>query len=234
MQVKGVFFDWFNTLAGYETPRETLYQKAFSQFGFEMDARTIYKGIQRGDRYYFSKSAPLNTAKTLSEQARYYYLYPQFIADEARLDVPEAVQLAVIQKALAEFSGKLVLFEDSVPVVKMLKQRRLIVGVITNADAKILKTISNSGLGELLDVVTTSEEAKAEKPAASIFRLALEKSRLKASEAVFVGDQYQNDVVGATGAGIPAILLDRQDALPDGADYIRVKSLNEIINHLNP
>jgi HAD superfamily hydrolase (TIGR01509 family) len=231
---KGVFFDWFNTLAGYETPRESLYQKAFKQYGIELNTRTIYKGIQRGDRYYFSKGAPLmNTANTLEANARYYHLYPQYIADEAHLEISSEIQLAVVQKALSEFNNKMVLFDDCLPVIRTLKQNHLFVGIITNADARVLKMIENSGIAELVDVVTTSEEAKSEKPDAVIFRLALSKVNLKASEAVFVGDQYQNDVVGAVGAGLSAILLDRNDALPDGNDYVRVQSLTEVLIQVN-
>jgi len=232
MKYKGIFFDWFNTLAGYETPRERLYQKAFQEAGIELNLSTIYRGIQRGDRYYFSKSAPLNTAQTLEDQARYYCRYPQFISDEAHLDVSSDTQIAVLKKALTQFSGRMVLFSDCLPVMKQLKERNLVVGIITNADAKILKVIAGAGLGTLVDSITTSEEARSEKPDAAIFRLALSKTGLKPQEAIFVGDQYQNDVVGANGAGLKAILLDRQEALADGRDYVRIKTLSDIIDYL--
>jgi putative hydrolase of the HAD superfamily len=233
MRYKGVFFDWFNTLAGYETPRELLYQKAFKQYGVELNTRAIFNGIQRGDRYYFTKGAPLlNTADTLEARARYYYLYPHYIADEAKLDISSDIQLSVLQKVLSAFTNKMVLFNDSIPALQALKKDKLTVGVITNADARVLQMIENSGVGSLLDVVTTSEEARSEKPDAGIFRLALSKANLKASEVVFVGDQYQNDVVGATGVGMAAILVDRFNALEDGNDYVRVRSLTEVAKHL--
>lgn len=233
MKYKGVFFDWFNTLSGYKTPRESLYQKAFEQYGIELSTRTIFKGIQRGDRYYFSKGAPLmNTSDTLEAKARYYILYPRFISDEAHLDVPPDIQLAVVQRALSEFNGQMVLFDDCLPLLQTLKQNHMLTGIITNADARVLKTIENSVIGSLIDIVTTSEEAKADKPSSAIFRLALSKASLKPSEAVFVGDQYENDVVGAKNAGMAAILLDRLDALADGDDYMRVRSLTEIVDHI--
>jgi hypothetical protein len=111
MQYRGVFFDWFNTLSGYETPREYLYQKVFEQLGIELNLSTIYQGIQRGDRYYFSKTAPLRpSSNSLEDLSRYYFMYPQFIVDEARLDVPAEIQLKVIRETLSKFSGKMVLY----------------------------------------------------------------------------------------------------------------------------
>jgi len=41
MKYKGIFFDWFNTLAGYETPRERLYQESFQEAGIELILSTI-------------------------------------------------------------------------------------------------------------------------------------------------------------------------------------------------
>ncbi len=233
MKYKGVFFDWFNTLTGYETSRELLYQRAFDQRGIELNTGTIFKGIQRGDRYYFSQGAPvMNTASTLKELSRHYYLYPQFIVDEAHLDIPADIQIEVVQQVLSEFKNNQVLFADCLPAVRALKQNHLSVGIITNADAKVLKMIETSAIAPMVDTVTTSEEARAEKPAAAIFNLALRKAGLQASEAVFVGDQYHNDVVGARRAGIAAILIDRYNVLSDGDDYIRVQSLVDIIKHL--
>ncbi len=233
MKYKGVFFDWFNTLTGYETSRELLYQRAFDQRGIELNTGTIFKGIQRGDRYYFSQGAPvMNTASTLKELSRHYYLYPQFIVDEAHLDIPADIQIEVVQQVLSEFKNNQVLFADCLPAVRALKQNHLSVGIITNADAKVLKMIETSAIAPMVDTVTTSEEARAEKPAAAIFNLALRKAGLQASEAVFVGDQYHNDVVGARRAGIAAILIDRYNVLSDGDDYIRVQSLADIIKHL--
>jgi HAD superfamily hydrolase (TIGR01549 family) len=233
MKYKGVFFDWFNTLSGYKTPRESLYQKAFQQHGIELSTRTIFKGIQRGDRYYFSKGAPLlNTSDTIEARAKYYVLYPRFISDEAHLDIPSDIQLAVVQKALSEFNGQMVLFDDCLPLFQTLKQNHVLTGIITNADTRVMKMIESSAIGNLVDIVTTSEEAKADKPSLAIFKLALNKAALEASEAVFVGDQYENDVVGAKNAGMAAILIDRLDALPDGSDYLRVRSLAEIVNYI--
>jgi putative hydrolase of the HAD superfamily len=233
MKFKGVFFDWFNTLSGYKTPRELLYQKAFEQHGIELSTKTIFKGIQRGDRYYFSKGAPsMNTSDTIEARARYYILYPRFISDEAQLDISSDIQLAVVQKALSEFNGQMVLFDDCLPLFQILKQKHILTGIITNADARVLKTIESSYIGSLVDIVTTSEEAKADKPSSAIFQLALSKAALKASEALFVGDQYENDVVGAKSVGMAAILLDRLDALSDGNDYTRVRSLTEIVDHI--
>ena len=47
-----------------------------------------------------------------------------------------------------------------------------------------------------------------EKPDPRIFRIALERAGVAATEAVYVGDLYSIDVVGARAAGLSAILMD--------------------------
>ena len=47
-----------------------------------------------------------------------------------------------------------------------------------------------------------------EKPDPRIFHLALERAGVAAAEAVYVGDLYSVDVVGARAAGLSAILMD--------------------------
>jgi putative hydrolase of the HAD superfamily len=47
-----------------------------------------------------------------------------------------------------------------------------------------------------------------EKPNARIFQMALERAGLGPGQAVYVGDLYSVDVLGARAAGLPAVLLD--------------------------
>jgi putative hydrolase of the HAD superfamily len=47
-----------------------------------------------------------------------------------------------------------------------------------------------------------------EKPDPRIFHLGLREANVEAAEAVYVGDLYSVDVLGARGAGLDGILLD--------------------------
>ena len=60
--------------------------------------------------------------------------------------------------------------------------------------------------------------------------MALERAGVRASEAVYVGDQYETDVVGARGGGINPVLIDRYDLLTKVSDCPRIHSLTELLN----
>ena len=64
--------------------------------------------------------------------------------------------------------------------------------------------IDRVGIRPCFDVILVSGELGIHKPDPRIFRLALRKLRVRAENAVFVGDHLINDVNGAQKAGIPA------------------------------
>ena len=82
------------------------------------------------------------------------------------------------------------------------------VGVISDYDDQPLYgMIEKLKLVELLDSITSSEEVKSYKPAKRIFSAALTKAACIASEAIYVGDRWDRDVVGAKNAGMVSVLI---------------------------
>lgn len=92
--------------------------------------------------------------------------------------------------------------------LRLVRAARLGAAVISNSNGSVRGILDSLGLGRHLDFVVDSSEVGAEKPDARIFRLALERAGLDPEEAVYVGDLYSVDVLGARGAGLAAVLLD--------------------------
>ena len=232
--IKAVFFDWFNTLTHFDPPRAGLYSRAFQQFGLELAPKAIMRGILAGDLYCFEENtkSPVEE-RSAEEQAKVYSYYPKAILTEAGVKVSEDLQLKILRIVQQQFKGDaLVLFDDVLSTLKMLKERRLILGLITNATKEKLSLHNKLGLEHYLDFVVTSQEVGADKPKPPIFLAALDRAGVKAFEALHVGDQYQLDVMGAIGAGINPILIDRYDLYPDVDNYPRICSLTELVQHL--
>jgi len=61
---------------------------------------------------------------------------------------------------------------------------------------------------------------------------ALEKAQVKAEEAMYVGDQYDLDIIGARGVGMKAVLIDRNDSFSNVTDCPRIHSLTEIVEYI--
>jgi FMN phosphatase YigB (HAD superfamily) len=60
----------------------------------------------------------------------------------------------------------------------------------------------------------------------------MRRAAVQPSEAVYVGDQYQVDCVGAERAGMKGILIDRGGYLQGMTNCPRIQSLGELTGHL--
>jgi putative hydrolase of the HAD superfamily len=82
--------------------------------------------------------------------------------------------------------------------------------VASNWDISLHGVLRETGLRDLLDAVATSAEVGASKPAGELFAAALVLAGVGAAEAIHVGDNFAEDVEGATAAGIEAVWLRRE------------------------
>lgn len=93
-------------------------------------------------------------------------------------------------------------------VLNGLRAQGVTLGVISNADGRIGAILEKCGIAKLFDTVIDSHDVGVEKPDPRIFMLALERLGIRPDQALYVGDIYGIDVVGAERAGLAAALLD--------------------------
>jgi len=232
--IKAIFFDWFNTLAHFDPPRHQLYSQALREFGIELPPLKIIRGILIGDQHYFEENAKSPVEKrSPEEQVEVYIHYPQAILAEAGVNAPRELPLKILKTVKKQFKGvTFALFDDVLPTLKTLKQRNIILGLITNLTKDVNLICRKLGLEPSLDFVVTPQEVGADKPKPPIFLAALDRAKVEASQAVHVGDQYNIDVVGARGVGITPILIDRYDTFPEVSDCSRIHNLSELAQYL--
>ncbi len=103
------------------------------------------------------------------------------------------------------------LYPEVGETLSTLKERGLMLGVISNFDSRLAVILDGLGAGPCFDQICISSRIGYAKPARHIFQAALDRHAVAASEAVHVGDSEENDYYGALHAGLKAILVDRGD-----------------------
>ena len=234
--IKVITFDWFNTLAHYEPPREQIQSRALEKFGINVSPKQIIPALLVADQDYFeeNKSHPIRK-RSSEEQARIYAQYQERILAKLEVDISEQpdLPLKIMAEAQQLYQGiRFTLFDDVLPTLYTLKERGLTLGLLTNFDRDMQPICHELGLDPYIDFVITSADVGVDKPEAPIFFTALERAGVSASEAVHVGDQYKLDVLGARAVGINPILLDRYDFFPEVTDCPRISSLNNLIKEI--
>jgi len=116
------------------------------------------------------------------------------------------------------------LLPGAMSTLQQLRERGWPVGIITDGSSSIqTRKLRQCGLDGLVDPLITPDDAGAFKPAPRIFAHGAEQVGIQASENLYVGDSWDNDVEGARAAGWQAVWLsDTAQSTQIGADGVVV------------
>jgi len=104
-----------------------------------------------------------------------------------------------------EFRNKVVFFEGAIEVLTTLSEKYNVYALTNgNADVKMI------GIDKYLSGAVSSAEVGVSKPSPEIFEAVLNKAGEKAKSCIHVGDDYEDDIVGAYNAGIASIWLNHR------------------------
>ncbi len=129
-----------------------------------------------------------------------------------RLGVTEPAMVAALTAWRREYNAPVGLWNVREPAAEaalvLARESGAQAAVISNSNGTARSILESVGLARYLDFVIDSSEVGVEKPDPRIFALALERARVGAEDAVYIGDLYSIDVLGARAAGLDAVLLD--------------------------
>lgn len=214
--LKAIFFDVGNTLLFPDRPHilAPLYQRKLTP------SLEQWHAIERKTKKEFDEILQHDGKADHS----FWYLFYSHLLQEL------GVHDDILRDALVDATRVSAHWRDIRPGTRELLQRlgrRYPLAVISNADGKIANVLERCGIADCFLAITDSGLVGHEKPHPAIFKAALRAMDATPEESLYVGDVYSVDYLGATGAGMQAILFDvsgayRESGLP------RVESLEEL------
>jgi putative hydrolase of the HAD superfamily len=230
--IKAIFFDLYQTLIHYQPSQEELEAGALKNLGVEITAAALRMPILTANEFIYNRIAK----KPLSQRSRedtmaLYSEYQRVVLKEAGIAADEKIVMRLLGM-MQQAKMDLVLFDDVIPALDGLKKPDLKLGLISNIEQNMTATLDKLGLTARLDIIVTSQDAGFTKPKPQIFQYALNKVGVQPADAVYVGDQYQVDIIGAQGAGMQGILIDRDGYYQEKLDCVKIKSLKDLVNYL--
>jgi putative hydrolase of the HAD superfamily len=94
-------------------------------------------------------------------------------------------------------------------LIERCRRAGLTVGVISNWHSAVHHLLRECGLAPGIEFILVSSEFGWRKPSPKIFEHALTRAMVPASQAVHVGDSWEDDVVGAASAGVHPVFFQR-------------------------
>jgi putative hydrolase of the HAD superfamily len=146
-------------------------------------------------------------------------------------DEPEALD-RIFDGYLREFERSWRAFDDVDGMLASLAAAGLATAVLSNGTIEQQNDkLTRVGLAGRVGPVFTAESLGVAKPDAGAFLEACSRWGMPPDAVVNVGDRYDLDVVGARGAGLRAVFLDRNGTGPAG-EACRIRSLTELADRL--
>lgn len=187
-------------------------------------ARSLHRGEERVGElfteafrlfYYGKQLDPFEACTPESDRAFWIKLY-RYILDKLRVD-EENWSEDQIHACCHELYDVFTqpehyqLFSDVAECLPQFRALGLRLGIISNFAPTLSSILEHKGILHYFDPVIVSTEVGLEKPDPAIFKLALERSGLKAADVLYIGDHDRNDIWAPSQAGIDAVKIKRYD-----------------------
>lgn len=128
-------------------------------------------------------------------------------------------------------SGSVVyLFDDVKETISYLKEKYRLAILTNGSPISQRRKLESTGILDQFELSVVSGEAGIDKPDHRIFDIMCERLGVEAKDCLYIGDNYENDVLGARNAGWSAIYLNRLHLPSDELQMVdSLKKLKKIL-----
>ncbi len=226
---QAVFFDVGNTLLYPYPSVSEVCRQVLARAGHTRDLSAIDELMPLVDAYYEDRYREDDTFWTdEGETSGVWVGMYSLLARDLGID-RDAEELA--RSVYDEFGrpDRWMAYPDVRPAFERVIARGAKVGIISNWDRRLEGLLEGLGLGDMIGTVVSSADVGLRKPDPRIFELACARLEVDPGHCVHVGDHHYADILGATTAGMTAVLIDRHGIDATGA---AIASLDELDEHL--
>ncbi len=219
-----VFFDVDDTLIEWTVSWVDAFVQAAGEVGVEIVPGDSLQALNTGFSTFYEEYVREH-AETGDEMA-FWRAYDGRILEMlgVRAELPRAAE-RVIQLLRHPDSRRL--YAEVPEVLRALSDRGARLGIVSGRP-RAGPDLAALGVLDYFTPVIDAFAARSAKTEGRMFHMAAEVAEAAGLPAWHVGDNYEGDVVGARGAGLRAVLVDRRDAHREAYCH-RVRDLREVL-----
>lgn len=226
MTIRAVFFDAGATLLYPDPPVEEVYARAFSDDGARFSGGDLRDALAA--TWAAVQSEEKDGADRYGGVRGEAEFWRAFLTRVRGLLDGGAVTPAAFEKLAEHFRSREAwrVYPDVFPILEHLTAAGVALAVVSNWDSFLPRLLEGHGLTPFFRTISVSAIEGTGKPEAEIFRRTCTRLAVAPGAVLHVGDSPREDYEGARGAGLRAVLLDRDDRHPHVPE--RIRSLAEI------
>ena len=228
--IKAIFFDLDGTLRHSVPSGGDVFTDYARTLGFQVSHEDRLRAM-RWEHLYWASSTDLrdDLLAHAGETEKFWIEYSRRRLVALGIAPAMAREYAPMVSAHmgAEYKPECVIPDDVRSALAQLKQAGYIMAVLSNRDKSFAELLQTHKISEYFDFCVAAGEVNAYKPDPGLFEHALQRANVTAQQAIYVGDNYFADVVGARRAGLTPVLVDPLGIFPE-ADCITIKTFDEL------
>ncbi|MFS8855788.1 HAD-IA family hydrolase [Synechococcus sp. H55.7] len=210
-----LFFDAVGTLFRVRGGVGQAYSQVAAEYGVRVDPPALDCAFAQAFAQAPTPACPGLTGSVLQEWERAWWrqVVRQTFAQVGSLAAFGEGQFEVFFAHLFEYfagAGPWELYPETLPVLQVLQQEGIRLGVISNFDSRLPGVLQQLQLGSYFSSLTLSTQVGYAKPDPRIFQAALAAQGIPPAAACHIGDSHREDYQGAKAAGLKALWLDRE------------------------
>jgi len=225
--LKAVFFDVGNTMLRPHPSVSAVVREVLADAGHIRDISAIDVHMPLVDAYYEDRYREDDTFWRSEDETSEVWVGMYSLLCR-KLDIHADAEM-IAKRVYDEFGdpGRWAAYDDVVPALQRLADKRIRMGLISNWDRRLPAIVKGLGLCELIDTVISSADVGLHKPDPRIFELACERLGVAPADAAHVGDHMYADVIGAQAVGMTPVLIDRHCGAHPGYERF-IRSFDEL------
>lgn len=221
-----IALDAVGTVIRPDPPASIAYWLRGQKYGAALDEATVRKRIRRA----FNEIEAADRRFRLETSEEREVERWRTIVHEVFRELPEETRDHLFEELFEYFSHGAAwsLYDDARAIIPVLRNegKRLILA--SNFDSRLQRVLQELGIAAWFDAVIISSHVGWRKPARQFFEAIVKRCKCEPEATLYVGDDYENDYVGATAAGLNAVLVDRRRGCRESPAAICVPDLRAL------
>lgn len=208
MEIEAVIFDLYGTLIDIETDEWDL--NAYITLSHSLEYYNIFYRPEELLTQYHEKVNNLFQSQTGKyADIDVYNVFEEVILEGLGTKPEPQMVINVARLFRSLTTRRLCLFKDTLPALEVLKKTYLL-GIVSNTQWVFSEPeIKTLKIDRFFDTVIFSSRFSVRKPDSRLFYHALEALRILPDKVLYVGDDPNEDIHGATEIGIPVVIVNR-------------------------
>ncbi|MGH2587398.1 MAG: HAD family hydrolase [Dehalococcoidia bacterium] len=215
--IKAIIYDIGGTLLYPKPPIEELCAYAEAASGLHIPHAAFGEALPYLRHFMAERDQPAGTLWGSDDLMREAWAEYYAHAMQAAGVVAPHEQMRHVGRIMSDWythADRWAMFDDVPPVLTEAARRGLVQGVISDWGTDLVDILHGLEISPHMQFVVASATVGYGKPSPEIFQAALVRAGVPPRDALYVGDTYTLDVLGARAAGMPAVLIDRDSLSP--------------------